>query len=244
MKVIILAAGKGNRLSPLTNTVPKPLIKINSKPIIDRIFESLPKEIDEIIIVVKHLKEKIISHVESSFNSRKIIFVEQIELPGTFGAISSVKNLIEKNEKFLVINGDDIHDKDELSKYFINSRSFGIQLMKMPGYHSIQVDNAGMVSGFSPQTDYEKENGAYIATGAYLLDSNIFINNGIKLRDGEYGLPQTILSQRNTYPIKGINTKKWISINSFNDIENAEAYFKSIEGAESFNPQLAKNLNL
>ena len=45
MKAVILAAGKGNRLLPLTEHTPKPLIEIAGTPIIDRIFQSLPDEI-------------------------------------------------------------------------------------------------------------------------------------------------------------------------------------------------------
>ncbi|MHB9922119.1 NTP transferase domain-containing protein [Clostridium botulinum] len=59
MRAIILAAGKGTRMGELTNTIPKPLVKVNRKPIIERQIESLrEKGIDEIIVIVGYLKEK------------------------------------------------------------------------------------------------------------------------------------------------------------------------------------------
>src|SRR3984885_8037211 len=107
MKVIILAAGKGNRLLPLTEHIPKPLISIADKPIIDRIFQSLPDEINQVIIVVEHLKDKIRVHVGEDFYEKKVSYVEQISMRGTFGALLSAKSLLYPDERFLVLNGDD-----------------------------------------------------------------------------------------------------------------------------------------
>jgi NDP-sugar pyrophosphorylase family protein len=59
MKAIILAAGRGTRLQPLTNTIPKPMIQICGKPILEFLMESLYLEVSEIILVVKY-KEEII----------------------------------------------------------------------------------------------------------------------------------------------------------------------------------------
>ena len=225
MKAIILAAGKGNRLMPLTNKTPKPLIKIGGLTIIERIFQSLPDEIDEVVLVVEHLKEKIKFYVGKNFYERKVSYIEQIPMRGTFAALLSAKALIKPSERFLVLNGDDIHSKIELENYFLSSRSFGLQKIRMEKYHSIHLDNNGYIEGFYPQTELEKESGAFIATGAYVIDANIFKHEGIALRDGEHGLPQTLLAQKDQYPIKAVVTNDWVPINSFEDIENAEKFF-------------------
>ncbi len=225
MKVIILAAGKGNRLKPLTLNVPKPLIEIRGKPIIDRIFESLPEEITEAVIVVEYLKEKITGYVGNEFHGRPVSYVDQLEKKGTFTALLSAKEYISPGERFLVINGDDIHDREELTEYLKHPRAFGIQKMHMPGYHDIKLDRNGNVLGFYPQTEEEKLGYAHVATGAYVLDSHIFEHPGVVLRDGEIGLPHTIIEQKDTYPVKGVVTQKWKPINSFEDIKNAENFY-------------------
>jgi len=219
MKVIILAAGQGTRLLPITLETPKPLIEIAGRPIIDRIFQSLPDSIDEAIIVVEHLKEKIISHLGESFNGMKVRYVDQINKKGTFAALLSAKDLLEENERFLVLNGDDIHDKVELTEYLNYPRSFGVQYMNMPNYYSIKMDEKNYIKGFFPQTDQEKKGKVVVATGAYVLDKNIFEHQGVSVYGGELGLPQTILAQKESHPVKGIITTRWITINSFEDIE-------------------------
>ena len=222
MKAIILAAGKGNRLMPLTAETPKPLLIINNIRIIDRIFMSLPDEIDEVIIVVDYLKDKIINAVGDNFYGRTVQYINQIPIRGTFGALLSTQKLIGKDERFLVLNGDDINNKTELSAYLKYPRTFGVQKMLMPGYHSIRIDAENKIEGFNPQLEFEKLNGALVATGVYIVDSHIFEHPGVLLKDGEYGLPQTLLDQKNTYPLTAIQTKKWLPINSLEDLEKAK----------------------
>ncbi len=222
MKAVILAAGVGTRLLPLTETIPKTLIRINGVPIIDKVLESLPDEIDEIIIVVDYLKEKIKDHTGDNFKDKKIIFTEQGESKGTLAALQSAKYLFSENERFLVLNGDDIHDKEELMSYLLYPRSFGVQKMIMPNYYSVKLGKKNHIEGFTAQSEEEKRNGALIATGAYVIDSNIFKHPGVMVFGGEYGLPQTILAQKEETPIVGIVTEKWIPINYASDIEKAE----------------------
>ena len=102
----------------------------------------------------------------------------------------------------------------------------------MENYHSIHLDNNAYIEGFYSQTEKEKQDGALIATGAYVIDANIFKHEGIALRDGEHGLPQTLLAQKNLYPIKGMITNEWIPINSFEDIEKVEKPKKDQEVVE------------
>jgi NDP-sugar pyrophosphorylase family protein len=59
MKAVILAAGEGSRLRPFTNTIPKPLIKIYNKPIIEHNLENIYKYVREIEIIVKYKAELI-----------------------------------------------------------------------------------------------------------------------------------------------------------------------------------------
>lgn len=221
---MILCAGEGTRMRPLTFTLPKPLIDVSGKTIIERILESLPEEIDEVILVVDYLREKIISHLVENFLGRKISYAIQGEKRGTFGALLSAKNFIEENERFLVLNGDDIHDKFELREYLKHPRSFGIQKMIMPNYYSVSVDENKHVIGFAKQTDKEKLYGTFVATGAYVLDSNIFKHPGVIVFGGELGLPQTILAQKD-YPINAVVTERWVPINSFEDLEKAKKIF-------------------
>ena len=67
MQAVILAAGVGKRLKPLTDDLPKPMVRVNGRPILEYTLSILPKEIDEVILIVGYLKEKIIEYFGDSF---------------------------------------------------------------------------------------------------------------------------------------------------------------------------------
>lgn len=109
MDAVILAAGKGTRLLPLTSSIPKPLIKIDGKPIIEHIIADLSKNnFKNIYIIVNHLKEKIISFVNSIKTKYSILplFIEQPELKGTAHALQFLPQTI--SDPFLLLSGDQI----------------------------------------------------------------------------------------------------------------------------------------
>lgn len=109
MKALILAAGRGERLQPITDTRPKPLIPILCKPLIEWIIRTIENTrlVDEVIIVVSYLKEKIINHINSLNVDLKIKFVDQGSELGTGDAvIKGLSNIKDIDEDVLIIYSD------------------------------------------------------------------------------------------------------------------------------------------
>lgn len=104
-KAVILAAGKGSRMLPLTKSIPKPMLPLYNKPalsyIVDECYQS---GIEEIRLVVGHCKD-VITHYFS--DDPRITWVEQIELSGTANALSCVKDWIG-NEPFALLYADEV----------------------------------------------------------------------------------------------------------------------------------------
>ena len=110
MKVIILAAGKGTRLQPLTDTTPKPMISIAWKLIIEHTLENIYTQVDEIFIVVKYLKQNFIDYFWDNFKWTKITYFEQWEDKWTGWAI----RWINFSDDFILINWDSIFEKKDI----------------------------------------------------------------------------------------------------------------------------------
>jgi NDP-mannose synthase len=105
MQAIILAGGKGARLRPYTNIVPKPLLPIDNMPILEIILKQLKKyKFTEIVITIGHLGEIIKAYFGDGrkFDLKIRYSLEEKPL-GTVGALSIVDNL---EDNFLVMNGD------------------------------------------------------------------------------------------------------------------------------------------
>ncbi len=112
MKAVILAAGKGERMLPLTETLPKPLIPVLGKPVLDRLFEAMPNEITDVIIVVLHLAEKIKEHCGDTFYGRSVSYVSG-STEGNAKSFLAAKELLKNESRFLLLQGDELpHWKD------------------------------------------------------------------------------------------------------------------------------------
>jgi mannose-1-phosphate guanylyltransferase len=113
LKAMVLAAGKGTRLFPLTGEIPKPMAPIAGKPIIQHIFELLAQSgLDEVHVNVHYLADAILDSYgyKTSVNGTRVCVTREDELMGTAG---SLKRIAERfSETFVVIMGDALTDMD------------------------------------------------------------------------------------------------------------------------------------
>lgn len=112
MKVVIMAGGKGTRITQINATVPKPMIPIEGKPILEYQIETLRQQgFTDIILIVGHMGDVIQKHFEdgSGFGVKISYIVEEQPL-GTAGALFFLRDMIQ--EDFLLLNGDIIFDVD------------------------------------------------------------------------------------------------------------------------------------
>ena len=112
MKAMVLAAGFGKRLSPLTDTLPKPLIKVGDQSLIQRNINYLiDNGFSEIIINVSHHSDQIINHIKEIFPNINILFSIEDKPLGTGGGILKALPIIG-TKPFLLINSDIFHNID------------------------------------------------------------------------------------------------------------------------------------
>src|SRR3989344_7054333 len=112
MQAVILAAGRGVRMGEVSKVTPKPMLSVLGKNLIQHKIDILPKEIDEIVIVTRHLEEQIHGFFKDNYDGRKITYVTQEELNGTGGAVWQAKEKL--GDRFLVMMGDDIYIKKDI----------------------------------------------------------------------------------------------------------------------------------
>ncbi len=111
MKVVIPLAGKGTRLRPHTHTVPKPLLKVAGKAVLDYVVDDVLERLDvsELIFITGHLKEQVEAHVRERY-SVPSVFVEQAVQNGTAGAIKLAEPYVDG--PLLIIFVDTLFDAD------------------------------------------------------------------------------------------------------------------------------------
>ena len=111
MKVIMPMAGKGTRLLPLTKRVPKPLVNVAGRPVMDYVMDALERagQLEELIIITGHLKEKVEEYVRKNYKI-PARFIEQKVLDGTAGAVNLARPYVDG--PVIVIFVDTLFDAD------------------------------------------------------------------------------------------------------------------------------------
>ncbi|XRO75137.1 bifunctional UDP-N-acetylglucosamine diphosphorylase/glucosamine-1-phosphate N-acetyltransferase GlmU [Methanocaldococcus sp. 28A] len=167
MDAIILCAGKGERLRPLTENRPKPMIPIAGKPILQHIIEKVEDLVDNIYIVVKYKKEKIIDYFKDNPN---IKFLEQGEIDGTGEAVLTAKDFV--SDEFLVINGDIIFE-DDLRRFLKYKYAIAVKETKNPeNFGVVVLDDENNIIELQEKPKNPKSN--LINAGIYKFDKKIF----------------------------------------------------------------------
>jgi len=122
LKAVVFAAGKGERLWPLTDTTPKPLLPVAGRPILERILKGLVKAgVREIALVTSHREERIKEFVGNGSNiGFRASFVHQERPRGTADALRSCKTWLDGESRFIVIYGDDYYSTSSIAN-FVNT---------------------------------------------------------------------------------------------------------------------------
>ncbi|MEM3875718.1 MAG: nucleotidyltransferase family protein [Candidatus Micrarchaeaceae archaeon] len=219
MKVFILAGGYGKRLRPLTNKIPKPLIMLDDKPIIEWQIQWLKSNnINSFVIGLGYLKHKLISHFKKE--NHNVEYVVETEPLGTGGAIKNAEDILKNEEKFMVINGDIITNLD-CSKLFLSKNdlvSMALVPLKSP-YGVIKTRNSRVVE-FREKPVLK---GYWLNAGIYLMSKKIF--NYLPEKGDVEKLFQELALKNRINGVKFTNIY-WRSIDSIKDMEEGSLDLK------------------
>jgi len=233
-KAVILAAGRGTRLLPLTKDIPKTLLKVKGKPILDYILDRLAElEINEIILAVGHFEDKLKKHVGDNHKGIpvKYIFNPIYDQTNSTYSLWLAKDVV--GDDFLVINADTICTKDVL-KYMIESKHDICMAIddtltgELPEEAMKVTIINGLIKDASKQIPAERTHGD--AIGIYK-----FRGKGVEVLYKELNrlVDEKILDQLFTFAVKRlmqsfnvypVSTKglAWIEVDDHTDLKNAE----------------------
>jgi len=231
VSAILVAGGRGERLRPLTDSIPKPMLKIGDKPVIEHNIDRLIQYgISNIYISVKYLKESIIGYLgDGSEKGVSIRYIEEDDPLGTLGCLSLIDSPL--GDDILVMNSDiltNIDFEDFYSSYKILNSS--MMLASIPynvviPYAVLKTDERYGVSDFEekPNLTYYSNGGIYIINASLLglIPKNTFFNatDLMRLVIDNSG------HRLDHYPILGY----WLDIGRHQDFLKAQEDIKHID---------------
>ena len=220
MKAIILAGGRGKRLRPITDYVPKPLIPIKNIPIIEWQIKYLKKfGISEVIICSGYKTKMIENYLNKKKLGIKITFSIEAKPLGTGGAIKKAGKKI-KDKSFLVINGDTITNID-LKKLIKKENS--IASIELRTKFGILQTKQNKIIKFDEKKEIKS---VWMNAGIYHLNRET-LKELPNIGDIEKTLFPDYAKKEKLSTIK-FTKSKWYSIDSFKDLEECSLVIKKI----------------
>lgn len=222
MQAIILAAGKGTRLRPLTFATPKPLLIVAGKPILEHTLNALPEEIKEAVLVIGYLGEQIKRYFGSEYKGRKITYIHQKKQLGTFNALKQARPAL--GGSFLSLMGDDLYNQKDLARLLKFDHAVLVRKVTGPSemFGVCLVRDRCLVKDI-----LEKQSGLkfkFANCGAFKLTQDIFKEKIIYGPTGEEWLSSMIGSLAKKKPVRVVEAKRWFPIATPNDLKNAHKF--------------------
>ena len=229
LEAVIMAGGRGKRLSPLTDTIPKPMLQLGSKPIIEQNIDRLISfGIKKIYISVKYLGEQIVDYLgDGNQKNINIEYVWENEPLGTAGALALIDNLT--TEHILLMNSDLFTNVNFESLYLklINENAdmaVASTEYKVDIPYAVFETKAGKITNFKEKPSFIYHSNA----GIYILKRSLIS----KIQKNKYCDITDVMEQLVTEggklvydPIIGY----WIDIGKTVDYEHAQEFIKHLE---------------
>lgn len=251
---VILSAGMGNRLRPLTNDIPKPLLEINNMTLLERMIRNcMDVDINKFIIVVGYNKEKVINFskkLEEKYNiSIEIVENNRYDVTNTSVSTYLASSHIQEHEldDFLIINGDNVVDPELIAKIAsrkntsmiidnfkdLNEESFKLIISNK----SLSENNSiasGIIKEIGKEIDIESSTGEFIGISK-VAKNDISNFNEILARlikedeQNYYDFAYKELSSLTKIDFVLTNGLKWTEIDDKHDWEQAHILINEFE---------------
>jgi len=198
LKAVILVAGKGTRIQPLTLNKPKPLLKICGKTILEHNLGQLLGLVKEVILVIEYKGEMIKKLIGSQYKGLKIKYIWQKNTLGTGDATKKSASLVK--DKFLLLYGDDLYEKQDIES---SLKKFPCVLLKKknnPSAFGQVLVKKNLVQDLVEKP--QKKVSHLVNTGVYFLPNSIFDFKIKKSSRGEYEFTDYIkqfIKEKNLY---------------------------------------------
>ncbi len=182
-KAMIMAAGVGSRLEPLTLSVPKPLITVANRPVMDILLEKLHAlNINDVICNTYYMADEIIKRYKNNNIGINFNYVKEQTLSGTAGGVKKCQHFFEKGDTFLVLSGDGLTNADlkkGIESHIKSGAIASIGIKKIPheyvSHFGVVVTNSdGFIKEFQEKPSVEDAKSNYINTGIYIFNYEIF----------------------------------------------------------------------
>lgn len=210
-------------MQPLTFEIPKPLTRTRGKTLLEHTFDVLPQEINEVILVVGYLGQKIVDFCGDNFCGKKITYVWQNEKLGTGHALRLCEEHLRGSGKFLMMFSDDLFDKESIADMVAHDMAVHVADHQEPKrFGVVSLNNDGTIHSIIEKPEVPPTN--LVLTGVKVFSDKIFdYEPDLHPVSGEY-YDVTMIQKmiQDGHIIVPVRARFWFPISTPQDLKDAE----------------------
>ncbi|MDY6775281.1 MAG: bifunctional sugar-1-phosphate nucleotidylyltransferase/acetyltransferase [Halobacteria archaeon] len=190
MKAVVLAAGEGTRMRPVTRTRPKPMVPVGGKPLLEGVLDACSGYVDGFVIVVGYASDDVKEYFGDEYDGKPVEYAVQDDQEGTAHAIGTAEPYVD--ERFIALNGDVVVFPELVERPVEYDSAVTVRRVENPTEYGVVGVEDGEVTSVVEKPDDPPSNLANL--GLYVFEPDVFdyIRETPKSERGEYEITDTI----------------------------------------------------
>ncbi|MFB6165733.1 MAG: bifunctional sugar-1-phosphate nucleotidylyltransferase/acetyltransferase [Haloarculaceae archaeon] len=210
MQAVVLAAGEGTRMRPLTESTPKPMLPVADRPLVAHTADAAVEAgVDELVFVVGYEQAVVREHFGDAYRGVPVSYAVQDEQLGTAHAVRAAREHLDG--EFAVLNGDDLYDPAGLADLFSGGPAVGTYEVDDPTPYGVFDVEDGTVTGIVEKPADPPSN--RINVGAYVFPGEAREWLDVPLSErGEHELTDVLERVVDEFAVRTVDIDRWMGV--------------------------------
>jgi bifunctional UDP-N-acetylglucosamine pyrophosphorylase/glucosamine-1-phosphate N-acetyltransferase len=211
MQAVILAAGEGTRMRPLTESVPKPMLPVADRPLVAHTAAMAAEAgADELVFVVGYEADRVREHFGDRFEGVPVSYAVQEEQLGTAHAAAAAREHL--SEDFVVLNGDDLYDAAAIRALFATCPAVGAYAVDDPRPYGVFSLDGDRVTGVVEKPDDPPSDRVNVGAYHFPAEAADWLTEVELSERGEYEITDVVDRVIDAYDVTAVPIERWLGV--------------------------------
>ncbi|MFB6118624.1 bifunctional sugar-1-phosphate nucleotidylyltransferase/acetyltransferase [Halosegnis sp.] len=211
MQAVILAAGQGTRMRPLTETVPKPMLPVADRPLVAHTADAaVAAGADRLVFVVGYRADRVREHFGDTYQGVPVTYARQREQLGTAHAAAAAREQL--TDDFVVLNGDDLYDPQALATLFETCPAVGAYEVADPRPYGVFSLSDRVVTDVVEKPDEPPSTRVNVGAYHFPAQAADWLTEVERSERGEYEITDVLERVVTTHEVTAVPVERWLGV--------------------------------
>ncbi|RNJ26282.1 bifunctional sugar-1-phosphate nucleotidylyltransferase/acetyltransferase [Halosegnis longus] len=211
MHAVILAAGEGTRMRPLTESIPKPMLPVADRPLVAHTADAaVAAGADRLVFVVGYEADRVRDHFGESYRGVPVAYATQDEQLGTAHAAAAAREYLD--DDFVVLNGDDLYDEDALTALFEQCPAVGAYTVEDPRPYGVFSIDDGVVTDIVEKPADPPSSRVNVGAYHFPAEAADWLTEVDRSDRGEYEITDVLARVIDAAEVSAVPVRRWLGV--------------------------------